>query len=197
VGPGEFLSTSPAETRQRALLRHIRYVIYASFALLGLFSLVGLLHSPTDLLAIAQLLALIGLGSALIARWELSKRLADRHLAREAGQTRILQGMSRSVSSEAIVDTIVDELRRAADVDHVVVARLRPVEQVVETTLVSSRALVPPSRSTLPANVLDPDGTTSRRARPGRAQRGRPQVLGGGDAEQRVAESLAARLGET
>ena len=189
------------DARQRNLLQRLRYLIYGSFAILGLSVLVVLFRSPTDLLALVQALALLALGSALVARYALSRRLAERQTERDAGQTRILQGMSRSTSSEAIVDTIVDELRHAADADHIVVARLRPIDRVVETTLVSSRALVPASRSILPASVLDPPaGGPGARSR-SRRSRG-SQVLGGtggaaGDQAQKVAESLATRLGET
>ena len=189
--------TAPAhgpfvDARQRTFLRRVRYVIYGAFAVLALTVVIALGRSPSDPLAIVQALALLSLAGALVARYQLSLRLADRETAREAGQTRMLQGMSRSVSSEAIVDTIVDELRRAADADHIVVARLRPVERVVATTLVSNRALVPPARSILPFAVLEPATARSRRSR-----RGRPEVVGGGKAEQDIAESLAARLGET
>ncbi len=189
------------DARQRNLLQRLRYLIYGSFAVLGLSVLVVLFRSPTDVLALVQALALLALGSALVARYALSRRLTDRQSEREAGQTRILQGMSRSTSSEAIVDTIVDELRHAADADHIVVARLRPIDRVVETTLVSSRALVPASRSILPASVLDPPaGGAGGRSR-SRRSRG-SQVLGGagdaaGDQAQKVAEALATRLGET
>lgn len=185
--PGPFVGA-----RQRTFLRRVRYVIYLSFAVLGFSILVALGRSLGDPLAIVQALALISLAAALVARYQLSRRLADREMAREAGQTRMLQGMSRSVSSEAIVDTIVDELRRAADADHIVVARLRPVERVVATTLVSSRALVPPARSILPYAVLEPATARSR------SRRGRPEVVDGGEqAASDIAESLAARLGET
>ena len=187
------------DARQRNLLQRLRYLIFGSFAILGLSVLVVLFRSPTDLLALVQALGLLALGSALVARYALSRRLTDRQIEREAGQTRILQGMSRLTSSDAIVDTIVDELRRGADADHIVVARLRPIDRVVETTLVSSRALVPPSRSILAASVLDPPGPGGARSK---SRRSRSQVLGGaggagGDEAQKVAESLAARLGET
>ena len=193
VATGEDVPVAVVDARERALLRQIRYFIYACFAALGLAAAVALIRSPVDPVAIVQALALVGLGAALASRWEISKRLADRHLAREAGQTRMLRGMSRSVSSDAIVEAFVDELRHAADADHVVVARLRPVARVVETTLVSSRAMVPPARSTLPMGVLEPVAATDRNER----GRGRRQVVGGGDEEQHVAESLAARLSET
>jgi diguanylate cyclase (GGDEF)-like protein len=104
--------------------------------------------------------------------------------------TRMVQGMSRSGSPEAIVESIVEELRQTADADHIVVARLRPVHRVVETMLVSSRGVVPPSRSILPAGVLDParSGTQQprRRRRPGSAPRRSAQT---------VADDLAAQLG--
>ena len=180
------------DARQRTLLRRVRYVVYGSFAVLGIGVLAALVRSPSDPLAFIQGLALLVLAAALTLRYEVSRRLADRQIARDAGQTRMLQGMSRSVSSDAIVDTIVDELRRAADADHIVVARLRPVERVVETTLVSSRALVPATRSILPASVLEPEANS--RARP---RRGRAQTVSGSDAAQQIAESLARRLGDT
>jgi diguanylate cyclase (GGDEF)-like protein len=103
----------------------------------------------------------------------------------------MLQGMSRSVSSEAIVQTIVDELRSAADADHILVARLRPVEHVVEATLVSSRARVPPSRTVFAAGILDPS----------RLPQLRRQTVPGHDTQnhdgQLVADEIAQRLGES
>jgi diguanylate cyclase (GGDEF)-like protein len=91
--------------------------------------------------------------------------------------------MSRSASSDAIVDTIIDELRRAADADHVLVARMRPTERVVEATLVSTRARVPVSRTVLPLSVLDPSRL--------------PAATDAGDgvsSHQRVADEIARRL---
>ncbi len=91
--------------------------------------------------------------------------------------------MSRSASSDAIVDTIIDELRRAADADHVLVARLRPTERVVEATLVSTRARVPVSRTVLPMSVLDP------------ARLPAADVTSEGvTTDQRIADEIARRL---
>jgi diguanylate cyclase (GGDEF)-like protein len=178
------------DARDRKLLRRSRLVMAVALVVIALSLLIAVWRSASDVLAIAGLVGFLVLLGAMGLQFRISRALDDRRDARSAGQTRILQGMSRSASSEAIVDTMVDELRRAADADHIVVARLRPVDRVVETTLVSSRAMVPPARSILPASVLDPDREVRRR-------RGRTQVLPGKAFEQNVAESLAARLGET
>jgi diguanylate cyclase (GGDEF)-like protein len=129
----------------------------------------------------------------LVARHAVEQQLTRRQSDRQAGEAQILQGLSRSVSADAIVDAIVNALRRSADADHVVVARLRPVERVVETMLVSTRAMIPPSRSVLPASVLEPDSNSRRRRR-----RGQAQVVGTNDATaQSVAAAIASRLAET
>lgn len=79
-----------------------------------------------------------------------------------ASFTRILSGLSRSVSPDAILDAIVEEVDRAADADHVVVVRRRPDSPVLEARLVSSRAGVPDSTTLLPIADLEevgPDGS--------------------------------------
>ena len=71
---------------------------------------------------------------------------------------RILRGLSRSVSPDAIVDAIVEDLGEAAGADHTVVVRLRPEGRLLEATLVSSRAGVPSSTTILPPGDLDDPG---------------------------------------
>jgi diguanylate cyclase (GGDEF)-like protein len=61
--------------------------------------------------------------------------------------TRILQGLSRSMSPDAVVDAIVAELSQTASADHVVVARVRRPDRVIEVTLVATRASAPASRT--------------------------------------------------
>jgi diguanylate cyclase (GGDEF)-like protein len=70
------------------------------------------------------------------------------------GFARILRGLSRSVSPDAIVSAIVDELGDVTGADHVVVVRQRPVGHGLEATLVSSRPGVPSSTTLLPAADL-------------------------------------------
>ena len=184
--------TEAHDDRDRTRLARLRYLIYATFALLALAAALGLWRAPRDPLALLQALVTIALAAGLVTRHEINRRVARRHRVRQAGEAQILQGVSRSVSADAIVDATVNALRRSADADHVVVARLRPVERVVETMLVSARAMIPPSRSVLPASVLEPEGSPRRRRR-----RGRVQVVGGDANAQAVASAIAIRLGET
>lgn len=156
----------------------------------GASLIVAVARSATDVIAVAGLIALVAVVVALVAHDRVLRGLDKRRADREAGQTRMLQGLSRSASSEAVVESIVDELRHAADADHIVVCRLRPIDRVVETTLVSSRAMVPPSRSTLPASVLDPE-------RPQKERPGPPPAPSEHPHGQLIADRLAARLAET
>jgi diguanylate cyclase (GGDEF)-like protein len=180
------------DARQRSVLRLARWLLLLGLLALGVTLVIAFWQSvgdPVTLLALAGYVAVVG---ALLAELRVGRALDERRATRQAGQTRMLQGMSRSVSPEAIVDTFVGELRHTADADHIVVARLRPVERVVETTLVSSRAMLPPARSILPAGVLEPPTPTRPRSR-----RASAQTTSASDAAQAVAESLAARLGQT
>lgn len=68
---------------------------------------------------------------------------------------RILRGLSRSVSVDAIVGAIVDDLGDGTGADHVVVVRRRPEGGALEATLVTRRAGVPNSSTVLPLGDLD------------------------------------------
>ena len=181
---------SAADARERTLLRRVRRTIYGLLALLALILVVSLVRAPHDLLVLLELACVVAVGAGMWTQYELSRRLGARRAARDAGLTRMLQGMSRSVSSEAIVQTIIEELRGAADADHILVARLRPVENIVEATLVSSRARVPASRTALPAGILDPSRLPAARRQtpPGTDRRDQEAHL--------VADEIALRLGE-
>ena len=102
----------------------------------------------------------------------------------------MLQGVSRSGSADAVVQTIIDALRETADADHILVARMRPVDRVVETTLVSSRARVPAAHSILPQSVLDPTKLNKK-------ERAGVDELDPSTAAQAVADAVAARLAQT
>ena len=163
--------------------RLVGRVVNVCVAALVLLALAAWLRTPSDLLSLAVVIAALVLAGVLAAQFALSRRLSTRRAERDAGLTRMLQGMSRSASSDAIVDTIIDELRRAADADHVLVARLRPTERVVEATLVSTRARVPVSRTVLPMNVLDPSRLPTT-----------DESSVGVSTEQRIADEIARRL---
>ena len=68
---------------------------------------------------------------------------------------RILSGLSRSVSPDAILDAIVAELADATGADHIVVARRRPDARVLEATLISARPGVADSTTLLPIGDLE------------------------------------------
>ena len=68
---------------------------------------------------------------------------------------RILRGLSRSVSAEAIVSAIVEDLIDATGADHVVLVRRRPGGAALEATLVTRRSGVPATTTILPTSLLD------------------------------------------
>ena len=78
---------------------------------------------------------------------------------------RILQGLSRSISPDAIVDAIVEEIGSGTGADHIVVARRRPDARVLEATLVNTRTGGPSSTTLFPISDLE-DPPDFDRARP-------------------------------
>jgi diguanylate cyclase (GGDEF)-like protein len=68
---------------------------------------------------------------------------------------RILRGLSHSVSADAIVAAILDDLIDATAADHVVLVRRRQDGTALDATLVSRRAGVPTTTTILPLAVLD------------------------------------------
>ena len=107
-------------------LRRAKQVLAVSLIVVAITVLIGLSRSPSDIVSGLQVIAVLILAIALAASLRIERRIDDARAARDAGVTRMLQGMSRSGSPEAIVESIVDELRRSADADHIVVARLGP-----------------------------------------------------------------------
>ena len=68
---------------------------------------------------------------------------------------RILQGLSRSISPDAIVDAIVEELGSGTGADHVVIVRRRPDARVLEATLVNARSGGSTSSTLFPISDLE------------------------------------------
>ena len=159
-----------------------RLNLAARIALVGVvvMAVALVLRDPRDLLALLSLVAAAVLVITAVTERVLRDRITARREQSGAGLARTLQQLSRSTSSDAIVDTVLDAVRRTADANHILVARLRPVERVVDATLVSTRARVPASHMALPATVLD------------------AEQIGPADAEippeQRVANEIARRL---
>jgi diguanylate cyclase (GGDEF)-like protein len=146
-----------------------------------------------DLLLIAIVAALaIGLYVLDTA----TSALARNRNEREASIRRLVQGLSRSLSPDSVVEAVIADLRRATDADHVVVARVSQPDQVVEVTLAAAHADAPPSRT-----YLRPEA--QRVARPGRepgamgeriSHDGVEAVDAPLDAAQEAAEEIARRV---
>jgi len=112
----------------------------------------ALAPTPID----ALLLVLVGL-VALAAVRERERFVEGEGTRRTEAESfaRILRGLSRSVSPDAIVDAIVEELGTGTGADHVAVVRRRPETRNLEAILSPTRAGAPASRTTLPLRELE------------------------------------------
>ncbi|MFL5679339.1 MAG: diguanylate cyclase [Chloroflexota bacterium] len=151
--------TRSAEPDDRRI-RRTWWFLGGSFFVLGLAMAVRLGTDgarPLDYI-LAGLAVLVGLAAVLhrdaLHAYEVGRREEAESFAR------ILQGLSRSVSPDAIVDAIVEDLGRGTGADHIVVVRRRPEVHALEATLVSSRPGVRSSTTLFPLSDLDdPDGS--------------------------------------
>jgi diguanylate cyclase (GGDEF)-like protein len=127
-------------------------------------------------------------GIAALVHAAAARDLDDRRRGALESFARILSALSRSVSADAIVDAIVEDLGHATAADHIVVVRRLPDRHVLEARLVSSRPGVPDSTTRLPmADLEDPVDIDGR---PGGAL-DRADVTGAGRV---IAERIAARV---
>ncbi|MBA2254629.1 MAG: sensor domain-containing diguanylate cyclase [Chloroflexi bacterium] len=163
------------------LLRRATPVTWVLLSLLGLVAALAILDGPVRPLEVLQLALVAAVGLGILAQRRAEAVRADRREAREASFGRLLQGLSRSVSPESVVQAIVQELCVASGAGHVVISRLRRADRVLETTLVSARDAVPPSTSFLPSSVLEPEPAVG--SEPGLSARARL-----------AAEQVAARM---
>jgi diguanylate cyclase (GGDEF)-like protein len=108
--------------------------------------------SLRDWIVIALLLIA---GTAGVVNRQAVSALETGRRAEAESFARIMSGLSRSVSPDAILTAIVDELARATEADHIVVVRRRPDARVLDATLISSRAGVPNSSTLLPIGDLE------------------------------------------
>jgi diguanylate cyclase (GGDEF)-like protein len=139
-------------------------VLSAAFILLGLVALARVLVAPAAPLDWVVIALVLVAGAAALNHAAAVRALEAGRGAEAASFARILSGLSRSVSADAIVDAIVEDLGTAAGADHVVVVRRRPGSHVLEARLVSSRPGVPDSTTLLPVGDLDdplPGGLTA------------------------------------
>ena len=141
----------PAEDRP---IRRTWWLLSGTFLVLGLITGVRALTSgdvldwvPAAAVGFAALAAFLHRNAVAV--------LEARGRAEAENFARILQGLSRSVSVDAIVGAIVDDLAEGTGADHVVVVRRRPEGEALEATLVTSRPGVPSSSTVLPLADLE------------------------------------------
>ncbi len=146
-----------ADPYVRRIQRSWRFLV-ASFFTLGVILAVRMGTDRTRLIdyIVAGLVVLVGY-AAILHR--------NAYLAAEAGRrvevesfARILRGLSRSVSPDAIVEAIVEDLGEATGADHIVIVRRRPESNALDATLVSTRAGVPSSSTLFPLSDLEDPG---------------------------------------
>jgi diguanylate cyclase (GGDEF)-like protein len=171
-------------------LAAIRVAIVAQLGLAGLVALGTLMGGPA-VLGFVEVAIVIALAGTLVLHQRAVAAVTDRRLTREASVTRILQGLSRSVSPESVVDAIVQELHAAADADHVVVARVRQPDHVVEVTLVTASTAVPVSKTWLRPDIVG-DLSTDQHSEPSGRRRDPARAVRA--ASQAAADEIARRV---
>jgi diguanylate cyclase (GGDEF)-like protein len=94
-------------------------------------------------------------GIAAYIHWSAVSDLDDRRRGEAESFARILSGLSRSVSPDAIVDAIAEDLGHATTADHVVVIRRDEDGRQLAAHLVSLRPGVPDHSTPLPLGDLE------------------------------------------
>ncbi len=146
--------TSPSDTPERRT-RRAWWIFVTAFFILGSLIVVRLVSGsaqPIDAAA-AGLLVVAGLAAMRYRQSVTALEVGRREEAESFA--RILSSLSRSVSPDAILGAIVDELAAATGTDHIVVARRRPDARVLEATLISTRPGVHDSTTHLPIGDLE------------------------------------------
>ena len=125
-----------------------------TFVALGTIELLRVILDPRPAdLVVLVLVVLVGL-LAFREREAVADTEGTRRTEAESF-ARILRALSRSVSPDAIVAAIVEELGVGTGADHVAVVRRRPESRVLEAVLSSTRPGAPTSRTSLPLGELD------------------------------------------
>jgi diguanylate cyclase (GGDEF)-like protein len=115
------------------------WTVAGIFVVLGLIAAYRLVADAGNLLDWLVLALIVGAGAAAVVHRNAVATLETERRSEADSFARILSALSRSVSPDAVVDAIVQELAQATNADHVVVARRRPGTRVLDATLVSSR----------------------------------------------------------
>jgi len=153
---GRFNRTPTDDSAHDRRIRRSWWFLAGSFFVLGLVTALRLLAGVATRLdwILAGMVVVVGL--AVVVHRKAVAALEDGRRSEAESFARILQGLSRSVSPDAIVQAIVEDLGAGTGADHIVVVRLRPGTQILEATLVSQRPGVPSTSTIMPAlDLLD------------------------------------------
>jgi diguanylate cyclase (GGDEF)-like protein len=131
------------------------WTVAGIFVALGLIAGYRLIANAGSLLDWLILVLIVAAGAAAIVHHNAVATLEAERRSEAESFARILSGLSRSVSPDAVVDAIVKELAQATNADHVVVARRRPGARVLDATLVSSRPGLRDTTMILPISDLE------------------------------------------
>jgi diguanylate cyclase (GGDEF)-like protein len=149
-----------------------------------------LVDDGIDLADIILAAGLVAVALSLYVMYATTAALARNRLEREASIRRIVSGLSRSLSPESVVDTVISDLRSATDADHVVVARVSQPNMNVEVTLVAAQADAPPSRTTLKPEIDGPGALSADEVDEGVGE----SAGDSSDAAAAAAEEIARRV---
>ena len=151
------MNAGPPRRRRDPEDRSVRrtwWLLSSTFLVLAAITLLRALTAGDAITWVA--VAAVGLAAvAAIAHRNAVVDLEVRGRAEAENFARILSGLSRSVSVDAIVGAIVEDLADGTGADHVVVVRRRPEGGAFEATLVTRRAGVPDSSTVLPLGDID------------------------------------------
>ncbi len=119
----------------------------------GLLALVAIWSQPLGVVAVA--LVLLAATAAVVRERSVTSLEAERRAEAEH-LARILQGLSRSGSSDEIAAAVIADLGTGTGADHTVVVHYRPEDRALDATLAGARPGDPTTTTRLPASDLDP-----------------------------------------
>jgi diguanylate cyclase (GGDEF)-like protein len=146
-------------------IRRSWLVFAGAFFLLSLIAVLRL-WADTGATDWAMALLIVVVGFAAVRHRVAVHDLEAGRRAEAESFARILQGLSRSVSPDAILGAIVEELGSGTGADHIVIVRRRPDARVLEATLVNARSGGSTSSTLFPIGDLEDPVTLDTRDRP-------------------------------
>jgi diguanylate cyclase (GGDEF)-like protein len=137
-------------------------LIAGLFGLVALLLIIDIVRMPgPDPLGWAIAIGLAALAVLAVAYHRQVLAFAERQRAEAESLNRMLQGLARSTSPDAVLTGIVEELRTATGADHCVIVRSRPRSRLLDAILISGSVGVPAATTTMPSVLLEitPDET--------------------------------------